>query len=217
MKSDIELQRDVLAELQFDPSVNAARIGVSAKDGVVTLTGYVDSYSEKYEAERAAKRVYGVRAVANDIEVKPPLTSELTDADIAAAAVKALESNSRVPADNIKVTVRNRYLTLEGEVEWQYQKHEAERAVRNLPGIMGINDLITVKPHVSPEDLKSKIEEALKRSAEMEARRVDVEVHDGEVILRGSVRSWYEREEAERAAWAAPGVRRVEDLITVAP
>lgn len=217
MKSDIELQRDVLAELQFDPSVNAARIGVSAKDGVVTLTGYVDRYSEKYEAERAAKRVYGVRAVANDIEVKPPWTSELTDADIAAAAVKALESNSRVPADNIKVTVRNRYLTLEGEVEWQYQKHEAERAVRNLPGIVGINDLITVKPHVSPEDLKSKIEEALKRSAEMEARRVDVEVHDGEVILRGSVRSWYEREEAERAAWAAPGVRRVEDLITVAP
>jgi osmotically-inducible protein OsmY len=217
MKTDSELQRDVLDELAWEPSVNAAEIGVSAKDGIVTLSGYVSSYAERYAAEDAAKRVYGVKAIANELKVKLPGSSIRSDEDIAATAVRALESNVFVPADKIRVTVRDGWLTLEGTVEWQYQKHAAERAVRYLTGVKGVTDLITIQPRVTSTEVKQKIEEALKRSAEMDARRVDVKVRDGEVILEGTVRSWAEREEAERAAWAAPGVRRVEDHIAVSP
>ena len=163
--TDAELQRDVLDELEWEPSVDAAHIGVSVKDGVVTLTGHVSSYAEKYAAERAAKRVHGVKAVANEIDVKLPGSSRRTDEDIAEAAVSALKSHLSVPADRIKVTVRNGLVTLEGEVEWQYQKIAAENAVRYLAGVTGVSNLITVKPRVSPSELKSKIEDALKRSA----------------------------------------------------
>ena len=217
MKSDAELQRDVLNELEWEPSVNAAHIGVSVKDGVVTLSGHVPSYAERYGAELAARRVYGVRAVANELEVKLPGDSKRTDEDIAMDAVRALQSNLHVPRDAVKVTVRDGWVTLEGEVEWQYQRDAAENAVRYLPGVVGISNLIAVKPRVTPAEIKAKIEEALKRSAEMDARRVAVDVRDGAVVLEGSVRSWAERAEAERAAWAAPGVRRVEDHIVVAP
>lgn len=217
MKSDAQLQRDVLDELSWEPSVDAAHIGVSVKDGVVTLSGHVPSYAEKFGAELAARRVYGVKAVANELDVKLPGSSVRSDEDLAAAAVKALESNVFVPPNTVKPIVRDGWITLEGEVEWAYQKNAAESAVRYLTGVRGVTNGITIKPRVTPAEVKAKIEEALKRSAEMDARRIGVEVKDGQVILGGTVRSWTERDEAERAAWAAPGVRRVEDHITVAP
>lgn len=215
--NDSELQQDVIRELHWEPSVDAAHIGVAVHDGVVTLTGYVSSYAEKYAVENAAKRVQGVRAVANELEVRLPGSSERIDVDIARDAVAALARNVLVPQDRIKVTVRNGFVTLEGEVEWNFEKDAAENAVRDIAGVTGVSNLIRVKPRVEPDDLKKKIDEAFKRTAELDAKNIQVEVDGGKVILRGKVRSWAEREAAAREAWSAPGVWAVENLIVVDP
>jgi len=215
--NDTKLQHDVLTELEWEPSIDASKIGVTAKGGVVTLTGSVSSYADKMTAERAAKRIYGVKAVANDIKVRFLAYEEKSDTDIAAAAVSALKWDASVPSDAVQVTVRDGWITLEGEVERYYQKYAAERAVRTLRGIKGVVNNVKLKARVQPGDVQDKIEAAFKRSAEIDARRISVEAHDGRVILYGSVRSWTERDEAEQAALAAPGVTAVENHVAVAP
>jgi osmotically-inducible protein OsmY len=212
-RTDQELQQDVLAELKWDAEIQPNEIGVSAKDGVVTLTGWVDSYLKKWSAEEAAHKVAGVKAVANDIEIK--LATERTDPDIAEAAVHALEWDAFVPTDKVHVTVSKGWVTLKGEVEWQYQKQDAERVVRRLTGVKGVTNLITVKPRVTPSELKKKIEDALVRNAEIDANKITVEVQGSKAVLRGRVRAWAEKEEAARVAWSAPGISSVENLITV--
>jgi len=217
MKSDKEIERDVRDELAWDPDLDATDIAVTVRKGVVTLTGFTKSYTDKYEAEAAAKRVAGVAGVANDIEVRMPSIDERPDPEIARDAVSALNSQLPISSENIKIVVKNGWVTLEGQVEWQYQKSTAEAAVRRIKGVKGVSNLIQIKPRAQPSEIRRKIMDAFKRNAEVDANRIVVETEGSKVILKGTVRSWIEREEAERVAWAAPGVTQVEDQIVVAP
>jgi osmotically-inducible protein OsmY len=216
-RTDDEIQRDVQEELRWDARLQPNEFGVIVDGGVVTLTGWVDSFIKRWAAERAALRVSGVNAVANDIEVRLPVSAERTDADIAAAALNALRWDALVPEERIKVKVSNGWVTLEGEIEWEHEKRAAERAVRGLSGIRGVSNLISVRPRTqpSPEGLKREIRKALVRSAELDARQITVDVQGDRVILSGTVRSWAEQRGAERTAWSAPGVRAVENNIRI--
>lgn len=214
---DRELKQHVENALDWEPSVEAGDIAVSADEGVVTLRGTVRTYGEKWAAERVVLGVYGVKAVANDLNVRLVQGSERTDTDIAQAAVTALRWNTLIPPDKVSVAVGNGWVTLKGDLEWQFQKDAAARLMRNLTGVKGVANEIVVKPHIDTTDVERKIEAAFKRSAEIDARRVHVIAKDGTVILSGNVRSWAERQEAERVAWAAPGVKQIDDRITITP
>lgn len=214
-ESDTRLREAVLRQLEWDPQVTSRDINVAAADSVVTLTGFVHTYSEKYAAEKTAQRVYGVRALANDIEVK--LMDARADPEIARDALHAMSINITVPQAGIKVLVNEGFVTLEGLVEWDFQRKGAEACVRHLAGVRGVMNHLQVKPGASAAEVSTKIEQALRRNAELDARRITVSATDSKVHLYGSVRSWFEREEAERAAWAAPGVADVIDHIAVVP
>ena len=215
--SDSDIQRDVADELRWDPSLQDDDIAVSVRDGVVTLAGYVKSYLDKWRAERVAARVKGVKAIANDLEVRLPSSSTRPDPEIARAAVDALKWNISVPHDRVKVKVENGWVTLEGDVDWYYQREAAERSVRSLTGVKGVSNLITVRARPTPSDVKEKIKDALQRGAQFDADRITVEVEGSTAILRGKVRSYAEFRDAERAARNAPGITEVRNELTVDP
>jgi osmotically-inducible protein OsmY len=212
--TDKQLRDAVIGQLDWEPEITSQDISVSAKDGAVTLTGFVHNYPEKVAAERAAKSVYGVRAVANDIEVKP-LTR--TDPEILRDITQTMKIDLRVPDERIKVGINDGFVTLDGTVDWNYQREAAESCARGVSGVRSVTNKIALKARVSTIEIRAKIEDALRRSAEVDARRITVSAQDNTVTLNGNVHSWFEKEEAERAAWAAPGVSRVVDHILVVP
>ena len=215
-KSDSDIKADVLSELEYEPSVKATDIGVLVKDGTVTLEGEVPTYFEKWDAVRAAKRVAGVRAIADEIDVKLPDILRLTDADIAGAAANHIGWSSKIPTDSVKIMVRDGWITLEGEVEWWYQKNEAESLVRHLRGVKGVSNQISIKPKVNAPKVELAIKSAFERNALVDAAKIQVETSENKVTLTGKVRNYAERDEAERVAWAAPGVFSVDNKLSVA-
>jgi osmotically-inducible protein OsmY len=215
--TDSQLQQDVLDELDFEPSIDAAHIGVSAKGGVVTLTGHVGSYAEKVAAEKAARRVKGVQAIAQEIEVRYPGDRRSTDDEIAARALSILKWNGVVPSDAVKVIVQGGWVTLTGQVDWQYQRVAAESGIRRLPGVSGVLNEIKLKPGPEPKDVRKEIENALKRSAEVEAKGIQViAMGNGRIALEGKVHDWQEKDAVKRAAWSTAGVNSVEDRLQIA-
>ena len=209
MKTDHQLKLDVTAELAWDPAIKADAIGVAVKDGIVTVSGHIDTYAEKRAVEKALRRVSGVKAIALELDVKLSARHKRNDTELAAAIENALKWNSVVPADKVRVTVDNGWVTLAGELDWDYQRTSVEKMVRPLIGVVGVNNDVTLKPRVTPAGVTSSIEDALKRQAEREAKRVQIEINGTTVTLRGNVHSWQERDAAAGAAWAAPGVRAV--------
>lgn len=213
--SDATLRQTVLDELDYDPQINAAHIGVAVENGVVTLSGHVGSYAEKLAAEKAARRVRGVRAIAEELRVRFLGDPKTADDEIAARAVAILRWSVAAPADHVSVKVQHGHVQLSGEVDWQYQRHAAENAVRQLSGVAGIVNAITVRPRPLTSDVKRKIDAALRRNAEIDARNIHVSVDGGLVSLNGHVHGWRERDAAESAAWSAPGVARVKDNLRI--
>lgn len=215
MKSDMKIQEDVQAELRWEPYLQSTEIGVAVKNGIVTLSGKVDAYSKKVAAERAAKRVSGVKAVAEEIEVGLPTPSKRTDTELAEAILNALRWHTAVQEDKIKISVEDGHVKLEGQVDWEYQRNNAKNAIEYLMGVKSVNNLITVKRLVSPADIQQKIQSAFQRSATVDASHVTAEVTDGKVMLKGYVRSWAEKQDAISAAWKGLGVTKVEDKLEI--
>jgi osmotically-inducible protein OsmY len=215
MKSDLQIQRDVMDELKWEPYLNASQIGVAVNNGIVTLSGQVDSYSKKLSAEKAAKRVSGVKAIAEDIQIGVSPAFRKTDTEIAEAILGALKWHSALQEEKIKIKVEDGIVKLEGEVEWEYQRNNAKVAIENLTGVRSVINLITVKPKISPTDIQQKISAAFHRSATIDAEKIQSEVIGNKVTLRGKVRSFAEKEDAENAAWAAPGITSVENKLQI--
>jgi osmotically-inducible protein OsmY len=215
MKTDSDVKRDVEDEIKYDPFVDSTDIALSVKNGVVSLMGYACDYRQKLQAEADAKRISGVMAVANDIEVRLASIDARPDPDIARDLVAQLKFELPFSHEKMKSVVKSGWVTLDGSLEWNYQRMDAENTARHVKGVLGVSNLIKLSPRVSPTEVRSRIEGALKRSAQLDANSITVEANAGDVVLRGSVRSWAEREEAERAAWMAPGVTKLENNIVV--
>lgn len=217
MKTDTQLKKDVQAELEWDPAINAAEVGVAVKDGVVTLSGHLDTFAEKYEVEKVVQRVAGVRAVAVEIDVKLTAGSARSDSEIAHAVETAFAWHSSVPGERIRVKVEKGWVTLSGEVDWEYQRAAAANLVRPLVGVVGVNNGIVLKPRTTPDNIEKRIRDALTRQAEREAKGIEVQVHGATAVLRGTVHSMAERMAAQGAAWSAPGINRVDNELHVSP
>ncbi|NDW05479.1 BON domain-containing protein [Jiella pacifica] len=211
----ITLRQDILDELEFEPSIEAAHIGVAVENGVATLTGHVPTYAQKRKVEEVVRRVKGVRGIAEEIEVRPLGSHRTADDEIARRSLNVIGWNTMIPDDKVQVKVENGWVTISGTVEWQYQRNAAAEAVRDLDGVLGITNMIEVAPHATSADVKKRIDEALKRNAEVEARAITVSVVDGTVKLEGHVHDWAERTAVERAAWSAPGVKAVNDHLHI--
>ncbi len=214
LKSDTQLQRDIMEELQWDPALGRAEIGVAVRDGVITLSGDVDSYAMKFAAVRAVERVQGVRAIAEELKVVLPSASKRTDTEIAHAVADRLQWDINIPDGSVRARVEDGWVWLEGETEWQYQRNAAEHAARYLTGVTGVTNLITLKKQASAADVRERIERAFQR-AELDAHQISIEAIEGKITLRGKVRTWAERGDAEQAAWSAPGVTSIDDQLAV--